>query len=207
MGGQVSNLNRDTGGEMSPCSERDHKPSKRQRSFQDGADTEEGASATDLPDGLAEVQKLSGCGGDGPLESSVESCVSTQSDRSRELHPDFSNEPRPSGTNTLEARTASDSLINQLREDRKALQEGKKEFLEEKKAFLEEKKAFREEKKAFQEEKKAFLEEKRTKALDSLIRLKYGKSLHLSSEEEDLSALSSSAEDSGKKDDDGESRI
>ncbi|XP_071396911.1 golgin subfamily A member 6-like protein 6 [Centroberyx affinis] len=77
---------------------------------------------------------------------------------------------------TPEERTASDSLINQI--------------LEGKKALLEEKKTFQEEKRAFQEEKRAFREEKITKALDSLICLKYGKSLHLSSKEEDLSDLS-----------------
>ncbi|XP_071396906.1 uncharacterized protein [Centroberyx affinis] len=140
-------LCRDTGGEMSHRG----KTSKRKWSFPDGPDTGKKASVTDLPDGLTEVQWL----GVREPQSPSGSSTSTQTDHSKGDNPDFSIEPRPSGTNTPEERTASDSLINQIREKTTALRE-----------------------------------EKRAKALDSLIGLKCGKSLHLISEEEEMSELS-----------------
>ncbi|XP_078143527.1 NACHT, LRR and PYD domains-containing protein 3-like isoform X1 [Centroberyx gerrardi] len=77
------------------------KTSKRKRSHPDGPDTGKKAR-------LTEVQKMSE--EERGSVSPAGSCTSMQSDHSRkELNPDFSNEPGPSGTNTPEKGTASPS--------------------------------------------------------------------------------------------------
>ncbi|XP_071396903.1 caldesmon-like isoform X2 [Centroberyx affinis] len=118
-------------------------------------------SKADLFDGLTEVQRSEE--ERGSVSPSV-SCTSMQSDRSRDEHTNFSTDPRPSGSNTPEERTASDSLINQLREATKALREKTTALEEDRKALREKTTALREDRKAL-EEKTTALEEDR-KALE-----------------------------------------